>query len=870
MEQASPSHKRIGDYNLSFTPLDHHKSLIEKFCKQDFKNLPYHKKLHDVFKALCDEILQSSFDFFFPKIIFFFHELHVLKILPNVKFYHFELWINQFSMLDKEKEMELRSRIVGKQIPRDAYQIYFPIGQNKTYKGPHFITSHASPDLDTTVASFWGFMDAFGAKVSESLHLWNVPKDAPSHQVEFKMIFDDLFSKYLIDLSAKSFNSLEISALELVSQKNIFHKSWEESSLSIDAEKSNQAAIIIDDKGYFEGDWRSQDIEGVRQVVMLVNQMLRHFQNRFQKKLINLFSKQDLKFNELQSFLDEAFNTPLWAQDAMNDTSDKQRKHVGDYMVRILSVKQGLDANLEDLAKGLNSHHLEGFQKFIDTASSKSMQKLFNKEGEIEKNASMLFLSLDQIIETLDFAIHQTRNFVDKLKVTLDIKSKVFNLSPLVVSEKAEVEELRAKMANNAYITVCRQEDHKAYPLGVVYAEDLYRPTLGSVTLRDFSNKEETKIPAYLEVISLIDHHKVHINNTIPSTMYISDAQSSNVTLAKLAFEINDRFSTSGMNKETILKQMDELKGDLNQSSSRRLYRRLLQKLEVLDRRGNFQVSKDREYTEYLHFLFAILDDTDLLSKVTRIDVEIVKDLLNRMKSIMLGKEVEVLNFDDISESSDFVQNAVARLLRNGDLFSITQKVYVQKQIFTNQLMNEAAARENNLFFADTKEQNGCARIGQFKIYSSNYPTYLSQEGLLKKAFVDESQKVFDRKKDIDLHIFMLSTVQGAEERVEEKNPHMDELWIYLPKEAPYGHLRAFLNGFSSAAHTIKSVKEIIYSTQDDELAEDILASSLENTLKLKAKKENANFNGLMITLKVLKGSMNSRKSAISPFLPKA
>jgi hypothetical protein len=869
MDHLAPNHKRIGDYNIGFLPLKNHKEILKNFSSADFKNKPYHVKLHEVFKALSDEILKGDFDFYFPKVIFFFNDLISQNILPNIKFYHFELWINQFSELEKKQEMELRAKLVGKKIPRDAYQIYFPIGQNKTFSGPHFITAHASPDLDTSVASFWGFLDAFGAKVSEGLHLWNVPKDAPSHQVEFKMIFDDLFSKSLIDVATKNFNSLEVSALELVSQKNIAKKDWQESSLSIDVEKSNQAVVIVDEKGYFEGDWRSQDIEGVRQVVMLVNQMLRHFQNRFQKKLITLFSKENLKADELFDFINHALSTPVWIQDDLIDVTDRQRKHVQDYLVEILKVTKGLDASFIDLANGLEKNHVKEMQNFIQIAQSEKIKALFNKEGLLDKKASFLFLTLDEVIEALDKAIQKTRAFVDQLKVTLEIKSKVFNLTPLVVSEKSQVEELRAKMGNNAYLTVCRQEDHKGYPLGVLYAQDLFKPTLGTVTLRDFSNREETKIPAYLEVISLIDHHKVHIANSIPSTMYISDAQSSNVTLAQLAFAINDRYSTQGMDKKAIESQLNQLKDQLTNNVNRRLYRRLLQKLEVLDQRGDFKVSKERELTEYMHFLFAILDDTDLLSKVTKMDVECVKDLLNRMKTILVDEEVEVLHFDDLSEGPDFVQNAVSRLLRNADLFSITQKVYLQKKVFINELMKQASLKENTLFFADTKEQNGCARIGQFKLYSSNYQDYQKYEKDLKKAFIDESDKVFDRKKEIDLHIFMLSTVQGLEEKNDDDTAHFDELWFYLPKDAPYGHMRSFLHGFSQAPHTLKSVKEILYAAQDEELAEDILASTLETSLKLKAKKVKSDAKGLFITLKVQKGSMNSRKSAISPYLPK-
>jgi len=65
----------------------------------------------------------------------------------------------------------------------------FPIGMGKRYAGSHYVTAHSSPDLDTTVASFWGWIDAFGARVSEGLHLWNVPGGMPSSHIEMGMLF---------------------------------------------------------------------------------------------------------------------------------------------------------------------------------------------------------------------------------------------------------------------------------------------------------------------------------------------------------------------------------------------------------------------------------------------------------------------------------------------------------------------------------------------------------------------------------------------------------------------------------------------------------------------------------------------------------
>ena len=84
-----------------------------------------------------------------------------------------------------------------------------------------------------------------------------------------------------------------------------------------------------------------------------------------------------------------------------------------------------------------------------------------------------------------------------------------------------------------------------------------------------------------------------------------------------------------------------------------------------------YYVSPEREMIEYLHFVYAILDDTDLLTKVSRMDVECMASLLNRLKSLMLKKEVEIVNFDDIKEDADFTEKAAQRLLQNEDFIKL-------------------------------------------------------------------------------------------------------------------------------------------------------------------------------------------------------
>lgn len=866
--------RHLGDFALEFPTIFDTEKLIQLCVTPEFQKKTLHEKYATFFHAILDEIKQTSESYFlFPELVKLFDALEKRKLMPQVHFAYFELWLNQFSLLPLEENYKIRAKICGKYLPRDLYQLYFPCGQNKSFFGAHFVTAHSSPDLDTTVASFWGWLDAFACRISEGLHHWNVPGGAPNYQVEFKLIFDDIFTSYLFPFVAKHRGALQVTALELLTQKGILKKSINSSSLAIDLEKNSEAIVLVDDDGYFHGDWKTVDVEGVRQVVMLVNQVLRHFENSLQQELIALFAKEDLTKQALKTCINKVLATPFIDVEPLKDISDRQRKHVTDYLTLVLQVKQGLDANLKDLAMGLASLSVEGFQDFVELLEGSAIDKLFDSSGLTKASRQELFTTLDVIISSLDNAIHSVRNYVDKLKVALDIKSKVFGYKPQHVSEKADVDELRTKMGNSSYLTVTLADEKGLIPIGVIYAQDLYKPQLGTCTLRDFSNREETKIPNYLEVISVIDHHKSQLSGSVPATIYISDAQSSNVITSDLAFRINDEYSTGGMTKESILAQIKKIDLQTASNSTKRIFKRLISKLEALDKRGAFYIDPMREYLEYQQFLYAILDDTDMLSKVSRKDVETVKELINRMKSMIVGEVLEVVHFDDISEGPDFTQTAAARLLRNADLCSITQKIYKHKEIFIEEIIKKAATQNDLLFFADTKEQNGCCRIGQFKMYPVNYQVYKQNSQNLQNAFIEESNKVSTRKKEVDLHIYMISTLAGLEgtfEKKQETTSHLDEVWLYIPEgsEGGLAHLRAFLNGFSASSGALKAVKSICLNNGSNEV-KNLLEDTIVSILKVPFETIKDPIKGQLIVLNVAVGSMNSRKAMITPYLPK-
>lgn len=163
--------------------------------------------------------------------------------------------------------------------------------------------------------------------------------------------------------------------------------------------------------------------------------------------------------------------------------------------------------------------------------------------------------------------------------------------------------------------------------------------------------------------------------------------------------------------------------------------------------------------------------------------------------------------------------------------------------------------------------------MGQFKLYPVNYSGLKKHRDALQKAFIDESRKVSQRKPEVDLHLFMVSTLTGLEGTIEHKDSktvHHDEIWLFIPKNQDAGmtHLRSFCNNFGASTGAQKSVKKVRIQGKN-EFFEDLVATTLEPLLKVPVELEKGDNENPLIILEVTPGSMNSRKAMITPFLPK-
>ena len=342
----------------------------------------------------------------------------------------------------------------------------------------------------------------------------------------------------------------------------------------------------------------------------------------------------------------------------------------------------------------------------------------------------------------------------------------------------------------------------------------------------------------------------------------ISDAQSSATIISKISFDVNKKYSLYGMCLKDVNDQIKE------QKQNYKILQNLLQKKIILEKKEQFFIHPEREYLEYLHYIYAILDDTDLLMKTSDSDVESVAIMLNKMKSILIKKEVQIIDLDSIPKNKNFASLAAKKILQNEDMYSLYRKVYMLKEKEMEKNIKQCVKGKSNILFTDTKVQNNCARIGQIKMFSKNVPYFKKFKNILLKKWIEQSKHFFDEQTQVDLHMQMISTIRGAKEVFEccyKEYKHQDELWIWIPfNDMAKMHLKKFLLNFLKILKTRDPDFEIELMGKKVHYIKNIFLEIGCNVIKvIKQKGEN------IVKIKYKAGKINSRKSMISPNLSK-
>ena len=112
------------------------------------------------------------------------------------------------------------------------------------------------------------------------------------------------------------------------------------------------AIVLVDEKGILLGDWRNFDVEGIRQVIMLLNNCLSWFENHLHVKLIAFFAKKKPFFKRHCLLLSSRLFDKLAIASPPKNLL-KSKENVQDYLAKCLGVQKGLESTFEEFAKGM-------------------------------------------------------------------------------------------------------------------------------------------------------------------------------------------------------------------------------------------------------------------------------------------------------------------------------------------------------------------------------------------------------------------------------------------------------------------------------------------------------------------------------------
>ena len=871
--QENTQNQKLGDYSLRLSHFPDLKAALHALKDAQFLHLLEKDRMDKINQLLLQLIKDVKPPcFLLAAVNEFIYFVNEYKWVKTYAFSQFEFWLNHFSNLTEEENYLIRAKIMGKFTPREGYQILFPIGMGKVHPGSHYITAHGSPDLDTTIASFWGWVDAFSARVGTGLHVWNIPGGPPESQVEIEFLFYQLLGPKCFDHFAKTRTSLALSAIDLVTQKGAVWKNVQESSEQLSDDK-NQHVILVDSLGCYLGDFRQLDKEGIRKVAILLHTCMRWFISCFQRKLTSIFSQKIVRREDFTAFIAEVFAYPIEEADPAKEFTSKQKDRMNVYLIKVLHMQKGIKSSFKDLWGAMEVLSLKEFADLFSLLEKLPSLSLFDASGLLIENRPSIFAFVEEVVVGLEKAITSLRIYVDQLAVALAIKKEVFGISSQGVSHRAEIEELRSNIGSFSCLTVTMSDaEEKEYPVGILKATDLHKPILGTVSLRDFCNRDETKIPSYFEVISIIDHHKSVLQTSAASVAIIADAQSANVLVAELAFKMNDPYSTLGSLTKELQEKFSSYANAATDASLSRIIQKLLHKQSVYEKKMPYFIDSSREYLEYLHYLYAILDDTDLLSKISYRDVVCVASLINRLKTLSIKKEVEIITFDDIAQDENFVAKAAQKILQNEDMYSLYKKIYASKEEAVEKSLQLCSKGDSSVMFADTKVQNGCNRVGQTKLFAKNFSTYALYRSDICAIWYKEAKKFYEENAECDLHMHMISTVPSADDMHAGKvgeYAHQDELWLWVPmEEQAVGQLKSFLDAFRQSPQIASSEMEVEFLGDNGKLLEQIFHESFKPLLK-KTSYADKKISAPVAILRYRAGLLNSRKAMISPYLPK-
>ena len=545
MTRTAPTRKKrlLGECVPTLQAFSDLEESLLKFRTANFRSLSSRKKFVRISKALLQLIQDHSTPcFLLGAVLQFIDRVNEEKLADEpYSLTGFELWLNHFSTLSIDEILTVRGKIVGRLVPRDEYQVFFPVGMGKTYQGSHFVAAHLSPDVDTTISSFWGWVDAFGCRVAEGTHQWSLPPGLSDGHI--RLFFDGLFGKNLFERLSRSTPAMTINAGDLLTKRE-FHRVLESArGDSVDHSRTEHAVIIVDEEGYYKGEWRSGDAEDVRQVISGLTHALRWFEGQCHAGMIRVLAHEQATTEKVVSSYERLLKIEIYDCPTVKELSERARRLFHEYLKRVIGLQKGSHHTFHDLLLQLDMTFSSSFGSFFAKCKGLTSPELFTSQGHMKSDRAEAAKAVEAVVEAMENAFQIALDQMEKLSHLLEVKRTVLGYPPTFVMLKSDVEEMRTKMGHFDHLTVVIPEgEGQWYPVGIVYADDLRKNILGTVSFRDFSSPEETKMASYIEVISIVDHHKLRLQTSTPPTLVIGDVQSSNTLMAEQSLRINAQY----------------------------------------------------------------------------------------------------------------------------------------------------------------------------------------------------------------------------------------------------------------------------------------------------------------------------------------
>ncbi len=813
--------------------------LVASFCSPFFHRLTAFEQFDFICRSLLQWIEEAPQEGFALRgVAELIDSVRNQSSLSSFDFSCFEWWLNICSGLDRDRLYLIRGKIAGRLVPRGVYQWLFPVESDKQHAGVHLVASHPAPDLDTTVASFWGWIDSFAAAVAQTLHIWNLPGEKPPFSVEIPLLFSHFFGSSFF--SSLNRSTLSLFAIDLASVDQV------EIGKEIDLVDWERAAdsIVVDKEGFYLGEWEISDFVQIHSIIAQWDRVWEWYLDHFHQCLRTEW-KPVGDINLLHRL------SEITMEKCPIEFSSDEVKKFKSFLFSILGVQ-------------LQSSPIEWIEKIGKLIG---FDRIGTDYVDLCSNGSDLEKLIENIRLDLLRSFQYLRRYLSRRGVVLKIRLEILEKANRYVDHGSHLEEIKEKIGLSSFVTVTLQHrSGRRFPLAIIRAEKLSAPFLGTVSLRDCSSPEEVDLPSFFKVISVIDHHKSNLVSSSPMLVTIANTQSVNTIVAEISFQISDLYGKGNRSVEEIEKQIAELASDLKTPSEYRLIHRLLLKQMNQKQNHPYFVSPEREKIEYLHYICAILDDTDLLSKASPRDLDCLASLLNRLYSLERRKEIEVVHFDDIDPGFQFVENASAKILKNRELYQIyTQIYFAKKEQIERQLQQRDGAFFSDLF-VDTKEFYKSCSVGQLKLFHKNITTFHQVAADLRDYWLEQLKR--RGKKEIMLYLQLVSTIPDEEVAYSGIAPsysHHDELWIWIPalgEKESMENASYFLSSIDKDPSWHNLLDEIHLPAEGGATLEQFMTPYFTLVPRRLSDKSSS-----MIIFYVRPGSLNSRKAMITPHL---